>query len=107
MDPARHRQFLQKSLNLSGAISVYRTVSCISSEVLLRSRVPSLASLNCRRWVEPFGGPAQQELYAKTLPKCRLESAMNSMLAHRKNACVFAFAEDRSGRHFANWNARE
>src|SRR5947208_16049598 len=25
-------------------------------------------------------------MYAKTLPKYRLESAMNSMLAHRKNA---------------------
>jgi hypothetical protein len=25
-------------------------------------------------------------VYAKTLPKCRLESAMNSMLAHRKIA---------------------
>jgi hypothetical protein len=33
--------------------------------------------------MEPFGGSTQQELYAKTLPKCRLESAMNSMLAYR------------------------
>src|SRR5262245_33859240 len=56
------------------------------SEELLRGRVPSLASLNCRRRVEPFGGASQQELYAKTLPICRLESAMNSILAHCKNA---------------------
>jgi hypothetical protein len=55
------------------------------AEALLRGRVPSLASLNCRRRVESFGGPTQQELYSKTLPKCRLKSAMNSMLAHRKN----------------------
>jgi len=34
----------------------------------------------------PFGGPTKQELYAKTLPKCRVENAMNSILAHRKNA---------------------
>ena len=43
-----------------------------------------IGDLNCRRRVEPFGVPAQQELYAKTLPKCRLESAMNSILAHCK-----------------------
>src|SRR5262245_56548872 len=38
-----------------------------------------------RDWhVSGFADSAR--VYAKTLPKCRLESAMNSMLAHRKNA---------------------
>jgi hypothetical protein len=41
---------------------------------LQKSLKRSGASMRCSR------------LYAKTLPKCCLESAMNSMLAHRKNA---------------------
>ena len=45
-----------------------------------------IGELELQASVEPFGGPTQQELYAKTLPKCRVESAMNSMLAHCKNA---------------------
>jgi len=84
MDPARHRQFLQKSLNLSGAISVYRILSLVRG-VAAGPRT-FIGELEGRRRAEPFGGPTQQELYAKALPKCRLESAMNSMLAHRKNA---------------------
>src|SRR5262245_3331222 len=67
-------------------LGVPDSVLYLVSEVLLRGRVPSLTSLNCRRRVEPFGGPTQQELYAKTPAEVPLESAMNSMLAHRKNA---------------------
>ena len=77
---------LQKSLKRSGAISAYRTVSCISFPRYCCGPRAFIGELELQASVEPFVGPTQQELYAKTLPKCRLESAMNSMLAHRKNS---------------------
>jgi hypothetical protein len=87
MDPAPAIVSFSKNLESVGRhFGVPDRVLYLVSQVLLRGRVPSLTSLNCRRRVEFFGGPTQQELYAKTLPMCRFESAMNSMLAHRKNA---------------------
>jgi hypothetical protein len=65
---------------------VHDCVLYLVSEVLLRGPRAFIGEFELQASGGVFWRPEQQELYAKTLPKCRLESAINSMLAHRKNA---------------------
>ena len=85
----RHRQSLQvlKSVGRHFGVSD-RVLDVLVPEVVLQGArvVAIIGELELQASVEPFWRPDQQELYAKTLPKCSVESAMNSMLAHRKNA---------------------
>ena len=75
--------------------------STLRSAKLNRMRIFQSTGMAKHVWVDRewhLGGLADSaRVYAKTLPKCRLESAMNSMLAHRKNNGISG-AKGRNGR---------
>ena len=68
-------------MNRFGAIVPDRVLNVLVPEVVLQgARVVAIVGQ-----LESAGVAVQQKVYAKTLPKCSVESAMNSMHGHRKN----------------------